>query len=105
MPLHNQAEHLMASISIAPTLQLGTFNIRTAVGAISVPISTGRPVYILGRNGTGKSALVHNFVSQVSQSVYIPGSRPSYFDNESLQLTPASRRQMSLNMVHWDREP
>lgn len=32
-------------------------------------------------------------------------SRPSYFDNESLSLTPASRRNLEQNLRSWDASP
>lgn len=86
-------------------LQLGTISINAGVRQIPIPILTGKAVYVLGRNGTGKSALVHNIVGQLARSIYIPGSRPSYFDNDSLQLTPATRRQMEGNWLSWDRQP
>lgn len=88
-----------------PFFQISTVSINAGNQQIPVPIQTGRAVYVLGRNGTGKSALVHNIVSQLPRSVYIPGSRPSYFDNDSLQLTPAARRQMEGHWLGWDRQP
>lgn len=71
-----------------------------------VTIEAGKPLFILGRNGTGKSALVQYFVgSLMNRVVYIPGSRPSYFDQESLSMTPASRVQYAHNSQSWDRSP
>lgn len=68
-----------------------------------IPVQERAPIVILGRNGTGKSALVHRLVSQLSATaVYVPGSRPSYFDNESLSLTPATRRQLDQHLRSWD---
>lgn len=87
------------------SLQLGTISINAGSQQVPVPILTGKAIYVLGRNGTGKSALVHNIVGQLARSIYIPGSRPSYFDSDSLQLTPATRRQMEGNWLSWDRQP
>jgi predicted ATPase len=95
----------MVDAGLVPNTVLATFNVPTPVGAARVPIVTGRPTFILGRNGTGKSALVHHFVNQVAKSIYLPGSRPNYFDNESLQMTPATRRQFDIHSVGWDRQP
>ena len=86
-------------------MNLFTASINTGTQQRSLPIIAGRAIFILGRNGTGKSALVHNLVSQMPRTVYIPGSRPSYFDNDSLQMTPAARRQMENSWVQWDRQP
>jgi len=72
----------------------------------SVEVVAGKPVFILGRNGTGKSALVHALRAQIGgRVVYLPGSRPTYFENESLSLTPASRRDLTRNMTSWDSSP
>ena len=94
------------SNSYINNFQISTISIRQNGGRLTpVPVQTGKAIYILGRNGSGKSALVHNIVSQLHSAVYIPGSRPSYFDNDSLQLTPATRRQMQDNWASWDRQP
>ncbi|EAS2265009.1 ATP-binding cassette domain-containing protein, partial [Salmonella enterica] len=69
-----------------------------------------KPVFILGRNGTGKSALVHFIRSQLQYQysgrlIYLPGSRPSYFDGDSLNMTPNSRLQFENNSSSWDSSP
>ena len=85
---------------------LAATSIAAEEGNIDITIKPGHPIFILGRNGTGKSALVQRLFSQIRESViYMPGSRPSYFENESLSLTPASRRSLTQNMVHWDNDP
>lgn len=74
--------------------------------SVGINVEPGRPVFILGRNGTGKSALVNRLSGQLGRNVvYMPGSRPSYFENESLSLTPASRRQLQENLRNWDSSP
>ncbi len=84
---------------------LANVNVPTVDRHILLPIQTSRPLYVFGRNGSGKSSLVHHIVQQLPRSIYIPGSRPSYFDNDSLHLTPATRRQMEDSWVSWDRQP
>ena len=80
--------------------------IQTQAESLQVAVSAGRPVFILGRNGTGKSALVNALAAQwAGKVIYIPGSRPSYFDNESLSMTPESRRQFTANQRHYDIQP
>jgi predicted ATPase len=77
--------------------------IPTQQGTIQVDVKAGRPVFILGRNGTGKSALVNKLAAQWGgQCVYMPGSRPSYFDHESLSMTPASRRDFGTNVHYYN---
>jgi len=64
----------------------------------------------LGRNGTGKSALVHYIHGQcrnlsVGSVIYLPGSRPSYFEGDSLNMTANSRSQFETNSPSWDSSP
>ncbi|MCO7545865.1 AAA family ATPase [Stutzerimonas nitrititolerans] len=70
---------------------------------IRLGVKAGRSIFILGRNGTGKSALVNNLAAQwTGKCVYMPGSRPSYFDHESLSMTPATRRDFVTNISYYD---
>lgn len=86
--------------------QLAQMQIQTQAVPVQVAVRAGSPVFILGRNGTGKSALVNSLAAQWKGKVlYMPGSRPSYFDNESLSMTPASRRQFAANQQHYDSQP
>lgn len=78
----------------------------TDAGGLLISVKPGRPIFIVGRNGTGKSALVNRLAGMLGQNViYMPGSRPSYFDNESLSLTPAGRNSLALNLRGWDSSP
>ncbi|MBC3385678.1 AAA family ATPase [Pseudomonas sp. SWRI179] len=93
-------EHLNA------TKVLNVVSINAEGGAKKVEIKSGCPIFILGRNGTGKSALVGTLSTKLGQNlVFMPGSRPSYFDRESLNLTPASRRDLAVNLTHWNADP
>lgn len=92
--------------SEAPTAPLATPTIPGQSGPASINVEAGKPIFILGRNGTGKSALVHRLRSMLgAQVVYLPGSRPNYFDNESLSMGPAARRQLTQNLSSWDNSP
>lgn len=85
---------------------LTQIEIQTQSEPVQVTVRAGRPVFILGRNGTGKSALVNSLAANWNGKViYMPGSRPSYFDQESLSMTPASRRQFTANQKHYDSLP
>lgn len=73
---------------------------------VNVNVRTGGVIFLVGANGTGKSALIHHLKQPLGhRAVYMPGSRPSYFEAESLSLTPASRRQLSANLFSWDSSP
>ena len=83
-----------------------TLRVPTASGDIGLKASPSKPLFILGRNGTGKSALVQSFVTQLGgRATYLPGSRPSHFDQEYLQITPFSRKQLKNNLATWDALP
>jgi ABC-type cobalamin/Fe3+-siderophores transport system ATPase subunit len=71
---------------------------------VNLEVGAEKVTLILGANGTGKSALVHHIVKQLSPDcVYLPGSRPSYFDNDSLSITPQVRLQLNDNIRNWDQ--
>jgi len=75
-------------------------------GGLTITVQGDKPLFILGRNGTGKSALVQSLVGVLGTSVvYLPGSRPSYFDQEFFSMTPATRKQYDAQSAHWDRSP
>lgn len=88
---------------ILPPISL---NVPTPTGSTLVlSASPDKPLLIVGRNGVGKSALVHRIAAQVANSIYLPGARPSYFPNENSSLTPAGRKQLEKNLLTWDRQP
>ena len=89
-----------------PNKYLVGLEIKGPEGQIKVDVLAGRPLFILGRNGTGKSALVNSFVAMLRGRVlYMAGSRPSYFDNESLSMTPATRRRFTEQEAHYASRP
>ncbi len=86
--------------------KLAEIEIQTQSELLKIDLKAGTPIFILGRNGTGKSALVNRISAQLSgKAVYMPGSRPSYFDGESLSMTPASRRSFTNDLMHYDSLP
>lgn len=82
-----------------------SLNVPTVTGTLTLQVAPQKPLLILGRNGTGKSALVHRLAAQFPNAIYLPGARPSNFPNEYSSLNPASRRQLQTNLQHWDRDP
>jgi ABC-type cobalamin/Fe3+-siderophores transport system ATPase subunit len=85
---------------------LSTLSIPRAVGSVTINVEAGKPIFIVGRNGTGKSALVHSMINKLGQKVvYLPGSRPSHFDQESLTMSPAARANLINNLKSWDASP
>lgn len=75
-------------------------------GEVQVPIRPGLITIVLGANGTGKSALVQRLVTQMKgRCIYLPGSRPSYFDSDILNITPLTRRQLENSFLGQDQNP
>jgi hypothetical protein len=86
-----------------------TLTVPGATENVQVELST-KPLFIVGRNGSGKSALVHHLRQQLASSfgqnlIYLPGSRTSYFDGESLNMTPNARSSFMSNSLSWDSSP
>jgi ATPase subunit of ABC transporter with duplicated ATPase domains len=89
--------------TLIPENLLATPVIPSTEGITTIQLYSGRPAFIVGRNGTGKSALVHRLSGLLGDKVvYMPGSRPSYFESDSLSMTPSSRRSFSENVRNWD---
>lgn len=74
-------------------------------GQHSFTAAPGALFFILGPNGTGKSALVQVIKTQLPNAIYVPGSRPSYFDNQALSLSAEALRTLSANLLNWDNSP
>lgn len=82
---------------------LATVAFPTTEGMEHIQLDPGQVVYIIGKNGTGKSALAHHFSRIKHVNVlYLPGTRSSHFDSEFLTLTPASRQNLVTNVRTWD---
>jgi ABC-type cobalamin/Fe3+-siderophores transport system ATPase subunit len=86
------------------------FSIPTPNGNIQIDLSGHKALFILGKNGTGKSALVHHIRNNsqgliTGDVIYLPGSRPSYFSGDSLGMTPQSRSQYAAYNHGWDSSP
>ena len=70
---------------------------------LGLAVDSGHPLFIVGRNGSGKSALMHWLRRHsLKDTIYLPGSRTALFDGESLSLTPESRRMLTNNLGIWD---
>ncbi len=86
---------------------LGSVNVPTGGDAVQIAVRTGRPIIILGRNGTGKSALISRFRNQLRRvpTRFMPGGRPSHLSNDRQTLTAAARADWETNAEAQDRKP
>ncbi len=62
---------------------------------ISLPLKNGDRLFIVGANGSGKSALIQKFVSEHSRNWVkrITAHRQTWFNSGSIDLTPANRQE------------
>ena len=62
---------------------------------LSLTLNSGKRIFIVGANGSGKSALLQNLVSEHrSEKIRrIPAHRQTWFPSGSVDLTPERRRQ------------
>ena len=75
--------------------------------SIAVLVELGQPLFIVGSNGSGKSALLQHLASE-----HYPGSilrvlahRQTWMDDSAIALTPSSRQREDDQIRNWDHEP
>jgi ABC-type cobalamin/Fe3+-siderophores transport system ATPase subunit len=102
LPFHTSARSYTKASGLE--VYLTEFSVPGPVGLdLSLTVDPSHPLFIVGRNGTGKSALMHRLRQKPElNSVYLPGSRTALFDGESLSLTPSSRRDLANHLPGWD---
>ena len=73
---------------------------------LTIPLEVGQQLYVVGANGTGKSALFQHWVSSVNgpRIKRIAAHRQTWFESGNLDFTPRSRKQFEQNRMTWDRE-
>ena len=83
-----------------------TLNIPNISGEpINLPLETGRQVFIVGANGTGKSALIHRFVQQhvrEGRIKWITAHRRTWLDSDGTNFTPQSRQDYDADKTSYD---
>ena len=73
---------------------------------LSISLEVGEQLYVIGANGTGKSALFQHWVTSMDASTIkrISAHRQTWLPSGSLNFTAHSRRQFEENSMHWDRQ-
>ena len=78
------------------------------ISGVPLPISlqSGDRFFIVGSNGSGKSALIQHFVSEHQDRNIrrISAHRQAWLDSGSLNLTPLSRKEFEQNNTSTERE-
>ena len=73
---------------------------------LTVPIEVGQQLYVVGANGTGKSALLQHWNTSIGGPPVkrIPAHRQTWFESGNLDFTARSRREYESHFRNWDRE-
>ena len=72
----------------------------------AIPIEVGEQLYVVGANGTGKSALFQQWVTSVHGPTIkrIAAHRQTWFESGNLNFTARNRRDFEENSMNWDRQ-
>lgn len=61
---------------------------------VKIPLQEGNIIFVLGANGTGKSALMHRvFIQNQSDAIRITAHRQTWFTSNILDFTPTGKAQ------------
>lgn len=79
---------------------------RTSGDPLTMSVDVGQQLYVVGANGTGKSALFQYWVRSVGSPPInrIAAHRQMWLQSGNLDFTAQSRKQFEQNRMHWDRE-
>ena len=80
----------------------------TSESPLHVSLELGNPFFIIGANGSGKSALVHHFVlthqDLEPKPRWLPAHRQTSFDSASINLTSLARDRLETHTEQWDAQ-
>ena len=78
----------------------------TSGDPLAIPIEVGEQLYVVGANGTGKSALFQQWVTSVHGPTIkrIAAHRQTWFESGNLNFTARNRRDFEENSMNWDRQ-
>lgn len=73
---------------------------------LAISIDVGEQLYVVGANGTGKSALFQHWVTSLDGTNIkrIAAHRQTWFESGNLDFTARRRRDFEVNVMSWERE-
>ena len=79
---------------------------QTSGDPLTIRVEVGQQLYVVGGNGTGKSALFQYWVTSIGGPTIkrVPAHRQTWFQSGDLDFTARRRRQFESNVMSWDRQ-
>ena len=80
---------------------------RLSGDSLRIHIEPGEQLFVVGANGSGKSALIQHVATSQSDSKIrrVSAHRQTWFESGNLAFTAHSRKQFERNRMSWDRQP
>jgi ABC-type lipoprotein export system ATPase subunit len=79
---------------------------RPSGGSLDLVVGLGEILFVLGANGTGKSGLMYHFYrTHQGNSRRISAHRQSWFETDTINMSPADRRSVESGMRGSDSNP
>ena len=77
---------------------------RICGGPLKVTLKPGNHIFVVGANGSGKSALIQHLVSSNRLRAFrrISAHRQTWFESEGIDLTPRARREYGEHISQWE---
>ena len=75
---------------------------------LSIPLNFGEQIFVVGANGSGKSALLQNLASSQANKPrirWITAHRQLWLSSGNITLTPHNRREVDKNFRTYDAQP
>ena len=78
----------------------------TSGDPLTISVDVGQQLYVVGANGTGKSALLQHWITSIGGPPVkrIAAHRQTWLESGNLDFTARGRRDFESNVRHWDRE-
>ena len=90
---------------LAPTIQ--RFGPNGDLPQITLPLSVGDRVFLLGSNGTGKSSFLQSLMKwqrSGTSVIRVAAHRQMWTGSGAIKMTAADRKQHEVNVSHWDQK-
>lgn len=74
-------------------------------GALNIPLTEGKALFVLGANGVGKSTLMHKLYTQnLNHTKRILAHRQTWFTDNSMNMTATNKKSNDQNIKGYDQD-